>query len=235
MLQSELTSAGFNDIFILKLDTAGHFVWAKALGGKENDFCNSIATDAFGAIYLTGFCDKKPDFDGTFISKLDSLGNFTWTKKTEVQFSAFKSAIKLNRSNDILIAGTCCCGCDGGYVAKMDAKGTIIWSKRLELGINHLAIDANDGIYLTGEYSGKKSFKTGNKSDSINSAGMSDIFLLKLDTKGDLAWIKEYGEKLNDAGKSVACDKPGNIYVSGEYDADETLHNQKIFILKIKQ
>ena len=43
-----LTSAGGDDIFISKLNAAGKFVWAKQMGGTNQDIGSSIALDAAG-------------------------------------------------------------------------------------------------------------------------------------------------------------------------------------------
>ncbi len=90
-----LTSAGnSNDIFISKLDAAGNFVWAKAMGGWNFDWSYSIAVDASGNVFTTGSFEGTADFDpgpGTFnltsagiqdifISKLDANGNLVWAK-----------------------------------------------------------------------------------------------------------------------------------------------------------
>lgn len=40
---SNLTSKGFTDIFVLKLDSAGNFLWAKSMGGSSNDIGSPIA------------------------------------------------------------------------------------------------------------------------------------------------------------------------------------------------
>jgi hypothetical protein len=88
-----LTNLGGRDIFILKLNASGNFVWAKSIGGTAND--EGISTlDASGNIYTTGSFNGKVDFDpgvGTynltstsgganFILKLDASGNFQWAK-----------------------------------------------------------------------------------------------------------------------------------------------------------
>ena len=48
---ANLTSAGFQDIFISKLDASGNFVWAKQMGGAEFDFGLSVEVDAAGNLY----------------------------------------------------------------------------------------------------------------------------------------------------------------------------------------
>ncbi len=92
----EFTVIGNNgDIFISKLDSSGDFVWAKQIGGEDNDVGESIVTDEAGNVYTTGIFSLLVDFDpGTevyelaslgsyeiFVSKLDSSGNFVWAKR----------------------------------------------------------------------------------------------------------------------------------------------------------
>lgn len=92
---TNLTSNGSSDIYILKLDALGDFLWVKQIGGAEQDVANAIHVDKGGDIYLTGFFSNSVDFDpGTgisnfisngvkdaFVLKLNSLGNFVWAKQ----------------------------------------------------------------------------------------------------------------------------------------------------------
>ena len=50
-----ITSVGGRDIFITKLDAAGNLVWAKGMGGASDDEGFSIAVDASGNVYTTGY------------------------------------------------------------------------------------------------------------------------------------------------------------------------------------
>jgi hypothetical protein len=82
------------DVFISKLDSNGNFVWAKAMGGSDNDIGYGIALDDSGNVYTAGAFSGTADFDpgsgnfnltasgynDVFISKLDSDGNFIWAK-----------------------------------------------------------------------------------------------------------------------------------------------------------
>ncbi|MBA3683482.1 MAG: SBBP repeat-containing protein [Bacteroidetes bacterium] len=79
------------DTFILKLDAAGNFIWAKnigAVGSITNP--RGIAVDITGNVYITGYYDTIVDFDpgpgifnltpngsnDVFILKLNATGNF---------------------------------------------------------------------------------------------------------------------------------------------------------------
>jgi hypothetical protein len=90
-----LNTFGSNDIYVSKLDVSGNFVWGKQLGGSASDFAYSIAVDACGNAYTTGFFNATADFDPSastytitsagsydiFISKLDPVGNFVSVKQ----------------------------------------------------------------------------------------------------------------------------------------------------------
>jgi gliding motility-associated-like protein len=86
-----LTPSGGDDIFIVKLDPAGGFSWAKNMGGANDDNGFSIAVDATGNVYTIGYFEGTADFDPAsstfeltaasrdiFISELDGSGNFIW-------------------------------------------------------------------------------------------------------------------------------------------------------------
>lgn len=72
-----LFSTGLHEIYISKLSTHGEFVWAKQLGGSENDACFSLAVDMVGNIYTTGCFEDKADFDpGPEVFDLISSSSF---------------------------------------------------------------------------------------------------------------------------------------------------------------
>lgn len=118
---SELTSAGLgsNDIFIQKLDTDGNFIWAKQMGGIYNDQGLSIATDADGSVYTTGYFDETADFDpGTgvqnltslgysdiFIQKLDTNGEFLWVKQIGGEEYQAANAITVDMNKNVYTTG----------------------------------------------------------------------------------------------------------------------------------
>lgn len=87
-------STSDHDTFVWKLTAAGAFVWARGLGGDDNEFPTSIAVDATGKVCTVGGFDGACDFDpgvGVFelepasvtfydiyISVLDANGDFVW-------------------------------------------------------------------------------------------------------------------------------------------------------------
>ena len=58
-----VTSFGFLDIFLLKLDGNGNFRWALQFGGTASDNGNDLYLDDFYNIYVTGQFEDLSDFD----------------------------------------------------------------------------------------------------------------------------------------------------------------------------
>jgi hypothetical protein len=154
-----LTSEGSNDIFILKLDASGNFLWAKSFGGTGIDLGWSSTVDATGNVYTTGSYSNTTDFDpgaGTFpltsaggtdifVQKLDASGNFVWAKSFGGANADEARAINVDASGNVYTtghfqgtgdfdpsAGTTNLTSVGGYdvfVQKLDASGNFLWAK----------------------------------------------------------------------------------------------------------
>ena len=71
-----LTPGGFQDPFLLKLNSAGQFVWAKdfALTGFNAGQGTGVALDASGHVFVAGYFQGKMTFDAS--TSLTSAGSF---------------------------------------------------------------------------------------------------------------------------------------------------------------
>jgi len=108
----------------------GNFIWAKRLGGRAEDKGNSLALDAKGNIYITGFFSKIVDFDpengkfklttqsnygkfkDVFITKLNTDGIFLWSFQIGGDRDDIGNDISIDVNNNILIEGDCYCEID---------------------------------------------------------------------------------------------------------------------------
>jgi hypothetical protein len=70
----EETSSGSSDVFILKLNSAGEFVWVKTAGGSDWEYGYSVADDYESNIYVAGYY-KSPliSFDSEEFSNPDPV------------------------------------------------------------------------------------------------------------------------------------------------------------------
>jgi hypothetical protein len=185
-----LTAAVSSDAFILKLDSAGNFVWAKAMSGTNGVYSFSIALDASGNVYTTGNFQGTVDFDPApavnfnltsggstdiFVSKLDSGGNFVWAKQ---------------------MGGT---AFDYGFA---------------------IAVDASFNVYVTGSFQVTADFNPDPSANFyMTSSGNSNVFISKLDSGGNFIWAKQIAGTLagEGAGRSIVVDSSGNVYTIGEF------------------
>ena len=156
---NNLSAIGLQDIFILKLDPAGNFLWAKATGGTETDNCFAITFDQNNNPIICGTYKGTVDFNpgiGVFnltsiggwfngyIYKLDILGNFMWAKSLAV--SSIENIVIDNLGNLIFTgnfenvidfnpgAGTYNLNATGftdTYVCKLNSAGNFIWVKNM--------------------------------------------------------------------------------------------------------
>ncbi|RUA08678.1 MAG: hypothetical protein DSY82_06760, partial [Flavobacteriia bacterium] len=183
-----ISSSGAEDIFILKLDTDGNFIWVKNIGGNWQDVARSIAIKN-GNLYITGDFSGTVDFDpgpgvynlgaaigGTFILKLDIDGNFIWAKSLEGRIDG--KSIAIDNNGNVLTTGN--------------------FSRTIDF-------DPGSGIYnLSSVING--GFSTW------------DIFISKLDSNGNFIWAKSFeGTGFSDEGASITTDKSGNIYTTGSF------------------
>jgi hypothetical protein len=248
-----ITSTGSADVFITKLDASGNFVWAKHLGGLQGDGGFAIALDNTGNIYTTGLFVGTSDFDpnagifnltstggGTFISKLDTSGNFVWAKQIESP-SDFNIGVSLasDASGNVYATGyfngiadfdpsasTFNLTSSGNYdifILKLDASGNFVWAKRMggidnDSGVDIKVDDSGSNVYSTGEFRSTVDFDPNGGIFNLTSSGSRDIYISKLDASGNFVWAKKIGGSGADRGHSIAIDNTNNyVYIAGEF------------------
>jgi len=112
-------------------------------------------------------------------------------------------------------------------VFKYSPTGNLLWVTQLgslgeDLG-NDIAIDDNGNLYITGYYRNGPLYYN---SDSLLNVGSSDAFVAKLDTQGQILWVKGIGTPSNELGSAISCDDLNNIYVVGTFQDSLTIDNQ---------
>lgn len=163
-----ITSAGFDDCFVLKMDTDGNFLWAIASGGTNSDLNSFMRTDELGNIYIIGFFSGIVDFDpgpatynltsgigSAFALKLDADGNFLWAFSLgeSVSLNGF-TPIQVDASGNIYIAGIFHGSTDFDpgsgtellspgqsesiFILKLDASSNFLWVKSIDSDYAHV-------------------------------------------------------------------------------------------------
>lgn len=182
------STGGGMDIFILKLDANGNFVWAKNIGSSNGANQNgyAITTDINNNVLVTGAFDGTMDFDpgagvtnltsagqvDIFVMKLNSSGIFQWAKRMGSFYD------------------------DYGYSIKTDASGNVITTGRFLMQTD---FDPGAGTYPLG---------------GMTTTTDINMFVQKLDAAGNFVWARDYNF-ISNTGRGLFVDNVGDIYVTG--------------------
>ena len=169
-----LVAQGNFEIYILKLDVNGDFVWAKRIGGANEDKVWSIVFDDFGDIIITGNFTDTVDFDpgenvfnltaigmrDSFVTKLDIDGNLIWAKQMGGSRWAIGNSIITDSEGNIYNTGRFWETVDFNpgsevynltsegesdiYISKLDSNGNFIWAKQ----VGGISWDRSDHIAM---------------------------------------------------------------------------------------
>ena len=227
------------------------WLWAKNAGGSSNDYGNSIAVDASGNSYVTGYFKGSATFGSTsltnnegydiFIAKLDSSGNWLWAKNAGGTSNDYGYGIAVDASGNSYVTG-CFQDTDitfgsttltssGEYdifIAKLDSSGDWKWATKAGgTSTDHgfgIAVDASGNSYVAGYFKGTATFGD----TTLTSNGDYDIFVAKLDSSGNWLWAQKAGGTGTDYGQRIATDSEGNSYVIGYFPGIATFGNTEL-------
>jgi len=179
------------DMYIAKYDSNGNHLWAKQIGGPNNENPRNVECDKNGHIYASGIFVINSDFNlnntpsavlnsvGTsdsYVAKYDPNGSFEWVKR---------------------LGGTA------------------------SMTINDLKFDNQNNFCITGGFQGYTDFDWGADSTILYSTpGTNNIYIAKYDSSAQFKWAINM-EHLNapgqDNGTSISFDNVGNVFATGYF------------------
>ncbi len=182
------------DIYLIKLDKNGEFLWTKQWGTPLNDISYDVKVTQSGYIYITGVtngnmdgrngcfgnCKTYPNTtEDMFLIKLNSNGEKQWVRQFgKSSYDAGKSLI-IDEEENIFVSGhTNNISAEKGsgydiFLAKYNSNGDFQWIEQFGSSSDDtcslITIDNNKNIYIIGDTYGTF--------DGNNNTGGSDIFL----------------------------------------------------------
>jgi hypothetical protein len=184
----QTTSAGSNDVFVTKINTAGtSLVYSTYLGGSGSDQGLSMDVDSSGNAYVTGNTNST-DFPTT-----------AGTYQTASAGSGDAFVTKINTAGTSLV-----------YSTYLGGSGS-------DRGLS-MAVDSSGSAYVTGDTSSSNFPTTAGavQTTYAGHAGLNDAFVTKINAAGDALVYSTYlGGTDYDQGLSMAVDSSGNAYVAG--------------------
>ena len=201
---------GGTDILIIKIDSNGDQVWAKAFGGVNKDIALSITASGQGYV-LSGTTGSD-----VLVMKLDANGDQVWAKSF--------SSVADGRASILAIPG-------GGFVLagekngdvlvmKLDANGDQVWAKTY----GGAGLDRSFGIEYTSTDGG--CVVAGSTESFKPDGGVSSALAIKLDSSGNTVWARALsGDVLTNSNESffISVEQvPSEGYIFNGYDSYST-------------
>lgn len=200
-----LISAGNGDVFLAKFDAAGSHAWSKRFGDANFERASSVAVSGSDVLLAGYFSSDVLNFGGgwltsqgsidMFLAKLDGSGNHLWSRGLGYTGFAYASAIAVDTSGNIVLAGYFTGSVSIGgrlltssgmfdydiLMAEFYWWGKHRWSNDFGDASfqqpSGVAVDGSGNALLTGRFEGTVDFGGG----ALASAGLSDVFLAKFD------------------------------------------------------
>ncbi len=238
-----LSSAGYSDIFILKLNTQGDVLWSKKAGGPGIESIEDITVDETNHIYITGgFANgaqfgsvllTTPNNESVYVAKYSTTGNIQWANGYGGGMFSSGYAITIDsggflratgRFRDQITFGQTTLYSAGdfdGFIIKQKQDGTILWAKGFggqdNETIHGITLDSLGNSIVAGFF-GEYGHPVSLDGIILNPVSdNSDILVAKYDSSGSPIWAKAAGGPFFDSAFDVSMDGSGNSYVTGRF------------------
>ncbi len=187
-LFASLPSSYTDNIFVLKVDSDGNFIWLKVVGTDVgDDHGHDVASDKNGNVFVTGFI---------------SAYCFGPNGPSTAEFGSLTTP----SPNDSL-----------AFLAKISTAGDWDWVRTFngedEQKDNRVAVDDEGNPYVVGGYRNTVNFGA----NALTTSGGQDVFVTKYDTDGNHLFARSGGGLLNDRGDGIAIGADKHVYITGEF------------------
>ena len=254
--ETSISSEGNRDIFIANYSNNGNFQWVKKAGGEGEDRAYDILTNDDGT-YFTGLFNGTAYFGdislnctsflSTYIAKMDAAGNFIWVREGSGGANDFARGYGLGLDGEGYVygngsfSGSLSFGdtkvlATGGeydfdaYLVKYNSEGVLSWLRNSGGYGNDQAMDLftdfNGNSFVVGFFSNTALFGD----FTLESTGLSDIFIAQYNWAGNVEWVKKAGGNYLDYGYGISGGNPenSNLYFCGNFQEEASFGDNNI-------
>lgn len=223
-----LTSNGDVDVYILKLDLDGNLIWGQSFGDVYTDDVNAITLDNVGNVYIVG------NMDNNEIMKLDSAGNFIWSKQlpaydtksasTDANGNLYVAGEFQNTQDFDPGSGTFFLSSNGyldAFLLKLDSAGNFIWAKSFgsvddDAG-SDITVDISGNVYLAGNFRETVDFDPGPGIYNLDcGVNFQEVYVVKLDSNANFIWASG-AETESGYCSGIVVDANYAVYLAGAF------------------
>lgn len=227
-------SNGGIDIWIVKVDASGNILWQKTIGGSGNDSLLSLKQTSDGGYIIGAGSNSNISGDKTensrggldyWILKLNSSGDIIWQKTYGGAQPEFDTYVVETSDGGYFVSGYSDSDVSGDktdpsngqrdfWALKLSSTGVIVWQNSIGGSLIDRALiglQTTDGGFAMGGFS--TSSISGDKTE--NSQGLSDYWIVKLDSSGNIQWDKTFGGSESDLMRNMLQSLDGGYLIGG--------------------
>ncbi|MEW6161049.1 MAG: immunoglobulin domain-containing protein, partial [Verrucomicrobiota bacterium] len=252
-----VTSAGETDFVVARLDPQGEVVWVRQGSGDAAQNVHALATPpSGGGVFLTG------DFKGTmslgqklvisqgesdvFAARINSLGEVEWITAGGSAENDESWSIAAGASGHIVMTGTFrqsyalgphllqSLGASDVFVAKLDAQGNVSWMRQAggsaDEGFPVVTIDSAENVFVAGWSDGSLQFAD----VFLAGAEARDSFVAKLNSTGDVLWVRKIGGPANQSTAALATSAEDDLFIGGFFAAETEFLGVRLAALAVE-
>ncbi|HLP93896.1 MAG TPA: T9SS type A sorting domain-containing protein [Saprospiraceae bacterium] len=244
---------GFNDCWLLKLNSMGNLQWQRSLGGTNHDNAYSVKETSEGGFVVAGFSfSNDGDVSGNhggadaWVVKLDSGGAILWQRcyggsgteeAWDIEETSDGGFVFVGRSSssdgDLSVNN----GSFDFWVVRLNQQGDLIWQKSLggsNLDIGYSLTQTKDGGYIV---AGESQSDDG---DVTQNQGNSDFWVIKLAADGKIVWEYSFGGSALDRANDIQPARDSGYVVFGQSasndgDVQNARGNYDQWLIKISE
>ena len=175
---------GSSQAFLLKIDTAGNYLWSQSYGGPESEAGKRVLYNADLGYFIAGFSNSfgVGDFDA-YLVKTDLYGNKLWEKTygKPSNWERINDAIWTKDSTILMVGEVQATNGEASdiLIIHADKNGDTLWTKTFgSIGEDraNTIISVQDSLFMIGG----EMF--------IPDSNLVKGFILKMNTAGDIIW-----------------------------------------------
>jgi hypothetical protein len=201
---------GNSDIYVIKVDSFGSYLWSRSYGGPQTDVGMDIQQTPDKGYVILGYTNSygSGEYD-IYLVKIDSIGDTLWTKTYGgTNWEIGYEIIQTYDGGYAIIGETFSYGAGGSdvYLIKTDSNGDSLWTKTYGgkmQDFGRAIIELYDSTLIIA--GGTSSF----------GAGGIDVLLLKLNMQGDSIWAYAHGGAKDDWARDVIMTRDTGLSTIG--------------------
>ena len=198
-------SVGGGDIVILKFNNLGVRLWATYYGGNNDDGGQSICSDSYDNIYISGSTEST-NFP------VQQLSGAYW-QANNVSLASLRETM---------------------FILKFNDQGVRLWATYYggdgEESADEIIVDSQDNLFIVGSTTSfyfPTQYLTGAYWQPNRSCNIGTAFILKFNSQCVRQWATYYGGSDMTYFSSICLDSLNNIYITG-YTYSNDFPNQQL-------